>query len=255
MKTLLIALTLALATAGLLVAQDGRQAFNTAVATYQAGNYGEAHDQFANLNREYGPHAVNSFNAGNAAYAAGQLPQAALRYQEALELDPNLEQARKNLQLTQTKAQAMPGSLESGVLLPRVSLDLLVGAATALLWLGLIAAAILFARVLRKRPGKLLPGSVAALCLLAALWLGLVSQRKWAQHRHQQVGVVFTPVPAFTDIAGAGTKLADLKPATSVLVKTLRGDQAYAQLPDGRLAWLEADALQLVPRREDMARK
>ena len=236
----------------LLPAQDAKSAFDAAVATYQAGKFGEAHDQFTNLNRQYGPQPAYLFNAGNAAHSAGLLPVAVLHYQEALELDPNFAGAGKNLALVEAEAQAMPGSLEKGILLPRVPLNALVLSAAIFLWLGLICATLVFAKVLRKQAGRGLPAVFTALFLMAAAGLGSVSAGKWQQHQHQQIGVVFKLAAAYADISEAGAKLADLKPATSVLVKSRRGNYAYALLPNGQSGWIPADALQMVSRRETM---
>lgn len=253
MKPTLLIMILLLALGTNAGADDAKTAFDTAVGTYQAGKFGEAHDQFTRLNSQFGPHPTYAFNAGNAAHAAGQLPEAALRYQEALELDPNLEAARKNLALVQTEAQAMAGSLEGDQILPRVSMNLLVVMATITLWLGIALAAMAFARLLQRRSGGGWMAVSSPVLLGVGLGLCVAASHKWDQHRHQQVGVVFSPAAAYSDIAETGSKIADLKPATSVLVKSKRGNHVYALLPNGQHAWMPASALQLVPPRESMA--
>ena len=70
-----------------------------AEALYREGHFREAEQAFGRLAasaQDQGAQAIDTFNAGNAAYRAGRLDDALLRYQEALKQNPELEPARKN---------------------------------------------------------------------------------------------------------------------------------------------------------------
>jgi Ca-activated chloride channel family protein len=65
-----------------------------ATALYRAGNYTEAAKEFAK-----NPSAQGHYNRGNALAKAGQLDEAIKAYNQALQQDPNLEDAKKNRNL------------------------------------------------------------------------------------------------------------------------------------------------------------
>jgi len=67
-----------------------------AAAHYRAGNYEAAEEAFARSNS-----AEARYNLGNARAQQGKLEQAAEAYRDALELNPELAQAQKNLELVE----------------------------------------------------------------------------------------------------------------------------------------------------------
>lgn len=247
-----LALLLALLPITNMMAAEERERFATAVAAYNAGEYGKAHDEFYSLAR-IAPHATLYFNAGNAAYSAGQYADAALRYREALELEPTHAQAVRNLAAVERQAQAMTGELKSAAPLPWLNPDLLVLACAAAGWMGLLGAALFAGRLLRQRPGKTPAAFMAVGGTIAALVLAVVAVRQWQVRERERPAVIMAKTTAHAGPSEATAQVSPLPPATSVLVLSTRGEWSYARLPNGAEAWVRGAALKQVPRRWEMA--
>jgi len=90
-------MSLLLAVAFLLGANAYDDTFNSANAAYNAGDYATAIQMYEQLISESIVSPVVFFNLGNAYYRAGRLGPAIADYERALQLDPNLYNARENL--------------------------------------------------------------------------------------------------------------------------------------------------------------
>jgi tetratricopeptide (TPR) repeat protein len=70
---------------------------------YKKGNYQDAALQYENISQHYGVSAKLFYNTANAYYKAGEVGMSILNYERALRLEPNYDDAKYNLELTQTK--------------------------------------------------------------------------------------------------------------------------------------------------------
>lgn len=87
--------------------EEPRGDFNRGTAEYKIGDYGRAEKSFrkATEAEDSSLKAKAFFNLGNTYARMGDKKKAAMSYIEALKNDPNLEQARKNLELLRKNNQ------------------------------------------------------------------------------------------------------------------------------------------------------
>jgi Ca-activated chloride channel homolog len=85
--------------AGAVDVRDPRALWSLALEDSKAGKHEQAYRTFTEIAERAVDPALRlgaRYNAGNAAYGAGRLEQAVQAWEQALELDPNLEAAQKN---------------------------------------------------------------------------------------------------------------------------------------------------------------
>jgi len=96
-------------------------AFDEAALAYESGQYGEAIDRYEQLIGESVVHAAVFYNLGNAYYRHGDVPAAIANYERALQIDPRLDPARRNLdqavrETQQRLARPLPADWEQSLL-------------------------------------------------------------------------------------------------------------------------------------------
>lgn len=248
----LLALTVSMRGQAAVTMPSAEAAFSEAVSAYQQGRFAEAYAGFTEAARMAQPAPAALYhNAGNAAYAAGDFPAAALNFRQALEVDPAYEPAQRNLALTEKAAAALEGSLDSGTPLAGIRADWLVLATMFTFWLGLGFVVFCLGGLVLRRGFRTASALMGVLLLAIALGLGVITTRRVSEEAQRRLGVVMQPAGVYAGVSNSGSKLADLPPATSLLLLSRRGDSFYARLPGGREGWVAAEAIGEVARPGD----
>ncbi len=221
------------------------ESFEAAATAYDRGNYADAVTVLEILVSEGVAEPEVFYNLGNAYYRSGLLAHAIANYERALQLDPQLEEARENLNtcIRQTErglSKPQPPEWEQSLLFwhynlrPDTSLKLAV-LAWCLLW------ALLALRQLRRTP--YLRRSALAMGLLTALF----AASAWAKSNPQQLAVAAHPgLPVRYGMSDSETVRFELYEGDRVVID--RRDQGWARVEtsSGERGWTRDEYLVFV---------
>lgn len=221
--------------------------FDGANQAYRSGNYAAAVTQYEQLVTAQVENPVLFFNLGNAHNAAGSVGKAIAMYERALQLDPNMEAAKHNIDtlLKNTKrnlARPLPGDVEQALFFWAENLSfkavLCLGIAGWTLFWGLLALRAL-------RPVRFIRLAAAVVGLAAVLSLGAA----WAKAHPLALAVAAqTEVPVFFGknpdepprfllYEGDRVRVEREEPGWA-LVSTAGGDRGWVQ--EDRMAFVNA---------------
>jgi tetratricopeptide (TPR) repeat protein len=157
----------------LLAGSAHGQSMQEAQEAFTAQRYDDAAAAYSALGQERGSPAAY-YNAGNAYFRAGKLGPAALGYERALRLDPDLEDARYNLEVTRETIAAKLGkdSLTGSCPTPWWARAVEAWPVWAFLTMTLLADVLVVVLLLARRGRP--PGARRALLGAGAILAGLV---------------------------------------------------------------------------------
>ena len=194
------------------------------------------------------------YNLGNAAFKAGETPQAILNYERALKLDPSFDDARFNLEFAnsriQDKIDAIP-ELFIKAWLRKVcyALGSHAWAVLSLLMLsGALALLLLF--LLGRSSGARRTGFFGAIAAFL-LFLGCLGFARWQSRDYFRAdsAIVMRPVSSVKSSPSGGTAAKDLfvlHEGTKVRVLDSVGDWRNIELSDGRQGWLPVSDIEII---------
>jgi len=220
--------------------------FDNANQAYRSGNYPSAIAQYEQLLTARVADPVLFFNLGNAYDGVGNVGKAIAMYERALQLDPNMEAAKHNIEtlLKGTKrnlARPLPGDIEQALFFWAENLSfkavLWLGiAGWALLWLLLAFRAFRSVRFLRLAAAVV---GVAALLSLGAAW-AKAHPLALAVAAQTEVPVFFgknpDEPPRFLLYEGDRVRVERQEPGWA-LVSTAGGDRGWVQ--EDRMAFVD----------------
>ncbi|CAN5598471.1 tetratricopeptide repeat protein [soil metagenome] len=218
--------------------------FAKANSDYAAGRFPAAIAGYESLVRSGQWNAALFYDLGNAYFRKGDSGRAILNYERALALDPNLPEARANLQLVRDQARALelaPNWMETHLNL--LTRDQYAWLAAGAFW----AAAAIFV-------GLYFAPRRAVVWIFALVLLGTISAgAAWAVYELETGSsgnglAIVTKKNIQARLAtaeSAGTVL--LLPAGSeIKILSTRGDWSYAALPNDLHGWIPAQSAERV---------
>ena len=223
---------------------DAEAVFAKANADYVAGHFPAAITGYESLVKSHKWNPALFYDLGNACFRTGDLGRAILNYERALALDPNLPEAKANLQLARDQARA----LELPASWVETHLDFLTP--NQYVWFAAVgfwgAVAIGLGLYFARRRAVVW---IFALVLLGAISAGAV----WAIYAFETGSTganlaIVTKKNVQARLAtaeSAGTVL--LLPAGSeIKILSTRGDWSYAVLPNDLRGWIPAASAERV---------
>ena len=248
-------LLMLLPASGLRAADDlADSLWNAGTAAYQDGHWADAMQAFGELSASGIESAQVYYNLGNAAFKAGETPQAILNYERALKLDPSFDDARFNLEFAnsriQDKIDAIP-ELFIKAWLRKVcyALGSNAWAVLSLLMLsGALALLLLF--LLGRSSGARRTGFFGAIAAFL-LFLGCLGFARWQSRDYFRAdsAIVMRPVSSVKSSPSGGTAAKDLfvlHEGTKVRVLDSVGDWCNIELSDGRQGWLPVSDIEII---------
>lgn len=233
----------------LLLALPQVLAESPAEKDYRAGQYSRALQWLEQSPVPKGEEALTLYNKGNCEYRLGNSGKAALRYAQALQLDPGLKEAQANLAFIQRKEGAhvflpLPEDAIFTYLSP-VQLRAATIISTALLALGL---ALLLARRGRRTPGlalfNALAGTASILCATGWIYYGTREVPALGMLAPRDAAYVLNATEARTAADDESPVIVQLKPATPLHLLARRGDRCYVEtLSNGTRGWVPAASI------------
>ncbi len=240
----LLLLSLGLTSVSAAAPADSDAVFTRANQEFANGNYRAAIDSYESLLKAGQWNAALFYNLGNAYFRAGDEGRAILNYERALSLDPNLPEARANLQLVRDRARALelaPDWTESH--LDFLTRDQFAWVAAVAFWL----AAFIFCGLYFARRRAVV--WVFALCSLGIIALGsaFAVYKLETGKSGPDLAIVTAPkVQARLATAdNTGTVLV-LPPGSEIQILSTRGSWSYAALPNDLKGWVPADCAERV---------
>lgn len=245
----------------LLPAAHGADAWDATMqnarSDYEKGQYSHALqwiDQApADSLPDHPHHAAESYYRGNCLYRLGQPGKAALAYARALQIAPQLREARANLAFIQRKEGAI---LPTGEVTDQVMTFFTVSQ----LWVLTVcvtAALALCAALLLLRRGQEKPWLNAATVFCAVLTL--LCALDWAYYATRQtpdlsslppsdIAYILEKTPARSAADDAASPVIELPASTPVHLLAARGSYSYVETFAGTRGWVKSSALEaLVP--------
>jgi len=209
--------------------------FNAANALYDKGDFTGARVSYEVLVKsgQRSPHLF--YNLGNAAYRDGDKGAAFLAYEQALALEPELPEAKANLQFLRGETGAkLPALPWYGRALSWPSAWEATWVAAAAFW-GLVFS--LAPRLWKRRTAT----APALFCGLLLIWSGAVVG--WQTSQGELWIVTADSAKARTMPADSSSALAPLPMGSHVRLVLERGPWLYMQLPDDTRGWFHREAV------------
>jgi tetratricopeptide (TPR) repeat protein len=239
-----LALAILLLAAVVARAQDETALYNAGNAAYAAGDYAGAVAKYEQARGVGARHPDLFFNLGNAYFQSGRIGRAVLNYERGLRLAPGDDDPRFNLRLARSRAKDALETPEEGFLgglLRRAADRVSLPSAVhlgVLLYL-LLCTAILAAVLLRRSP--IARGwAIAAAGAVLVVFL-LLAPLFWvvAGRASAVEGVVVAPVVEVTSGPGKDfPTVFTVHEGMDVAVREVRGDWAQVTIPSGLSGWL-----------------
>ena len=252
-----LALLLLALPAGSVRAADNAYAdslWTAGVTAYQDGRWTDALAAFEALTATGTESAQLYYNLGNAAYKAGEIPQAILNYERALKVDPSFDDARVNLEFVNTRIQDKIDVIPEFFLKAWVRKLCYALGSNAWAWLSLLlfagALSLLLLFLLGRTASARRTGFFGAI-VAALLFAGALGFALW-QHRHYvraDSAIVMRPVSSVKSSPSAGTSSKDLfvlHEGTKVGVLDVVGDWCNISLSDGRQGWIPTTDIEII---------
>ena len=220
-------------------------AFDAATRQYERGLFAEALASYEQLMANGGTSPALCFNAGNAAFQAGQPGRAILYYRRASLLAPRDREIRANLQFVRSQVKGIPPAAPplTSRLRPGLTLNqwTVVTALLGWTWLGLWIAVQIqphwLARLRRAR-------SLAGLAVLP-MALGLVFT--WQEDYLTRHAVVTTrEVNLRQGPLDETHRLQELRDGQELIVSDQKNDWFQVRLPDLTIGWLKTNEVSLI---------
>lgn len=220
---------------------------------YQEGDFEGAAARYQAVLEAGMESAALHYNLGNAHFRLGRLADAVVAYERAVRLDPGNADARANLALIAERLQdrieplprfwllaAFDGWMR---LLPRGVLDAVAGASYALLGAALVLLVLRRPRRGRAAVRRSAYAFAAAFVVLGATLLA----RETGFGRAEEAVVVSAEVRVRSaPSAEGGLTVFTLHEGAKVRIDRRSGDWAEIVLADGKVGWLELDALEVL---------
>lgn len=219
---------------------------------YRQGDYATAIERYVEVLDRQCTSADLYYNLGNAYYRAGHMGHAILSYKRALRLDPDMDDAKQNLALAESKTVDRIAVLPQFFLVRWV--DALCRSLTPALWrvVWLVLLALLGLSVVLFRRGSnrslrktgLVAGVVVLLLLALATWLLLR-----ATHRYNAHAEAVVMQPAITVKSSPEAQSVDkliLHEGTVVNVSDSLGEWYKITIADGTTGWCLASDVERV---------
>jgi len=209
---------------------------------FAKGQFQEAIKDYDSLVKSGRSNAPLFYNLGNAYFRADDFGRAILSYERALALEPQHPEATANLPLARDEARAL--ELQSdriGRALNRVSANQMTVAATAALWIAVLAVGVMIVRDRRSAILRTLVGlALASAIVCAAIVYQIENSRK-------AIAIVTAPqVEARLATADNATSVMLLPAGSEINVLSRRGDWIYAFLPNNQRGWIPAASAEQV---------
>jgi hypothetical protein len=220
--------------------------FDGANQAYRSGNYTAAVTQYEQLVAAHVENPVLFFNLGNAYDGAGSVGKAIAMYERALQLDPNMEAAKHNIDtlLKSTKrnlARPLPGDVEQALFFWAENLSF-----KAVLCLGIAGWTLFWALLALRalRPVRLIRLAAVVVGLAATLSLGAAWVKAhpltMAVAAQTEIPVFFgknpDEPPRFLLYEGDRVRVERKEPGWA-LVSTAGGDRGWVQ--EDRMAFVD----------------
>ena len=220
---------------------------------YQEGDFEGAAAQYEAVLAASMESAALHYNLGNAHFRLGRLADAVVAYERAARLDPGADDARANLALVaerlQDRIEPLPRFWLLAAfdwwmrLLPRGVLDAAAGASYALLGAALV---LLVLRRPRRRRAAVRRSACAFAVAFVVLGATLLA-RETGFGRADEAVVLAAEVRVLSaPSTEGGLTVFTLHEGTKVRIDRRSGDWAEVVLADGKVGWLELDALEVL---------
>ena len=229
------------------------QAFEEGNRLYQEGDFAGAAARYESVVESGYEAAALYYNLGNARFRLGELARAVVAYERAARLDPGNDDVRTNLALVnqqlQDRIEPLPrfwllSALKWWVeLLPR---RLLEGMATVC-WTALgVAGALLMLRQPRGWRATIRRTAWGAGLAATALGGTLFAREAGVGRAEEAVVMVAEARVLSAPSAEGGLTVFTLHAGTKVRIDQRSGEWAEIVLADGKVGWLEMDALEVI---------
>jgi len=242
MRFLKLHLAILIMATGLAASAASPEGFETGNTLYAQGKFKEARQAYESVVQSGNYSAILFYNLANAEFRLGDVGQAALNYERAIALNPNLPEARANLSYVrnQTGAKTRPASMLSYFFVD-LSANAYAWVASLAGWFGLFCLSAAFFK--KQRQGLITAALFAAIvCAYSiAATQFLLKENSFAVVTAKRADARFAPMDSAT--------LVEPLPAGSHLrILTKSGSWAYCDLPNGTRAWVpEASIEPILP--------
>jgi tetratricopeptide (TPR) repeat protein len=221
------------------------ESFDDGVKAYEAGEYVRSAEVFEGLVKQKVIDSAVFYNLGNAYYRQGNLGEAIVNYERALQLDPTLKVAQENLNrsVRQTRrhlAKPLPSDLEQAFLgwhygVPRATSARVAAFGWVGVWLLLAVRQRYRVRYLRR--GALALG-------LIAIASGTSAWVKW--HPEQLAVACEAEIPVYYGKNESETVRFELFEGDRVKVGAIQNDWARVVTAEGETGWARASQFAFV---------
>ena len=231
--------------ASFLFAQESNITIENANELYSQGEYLQAAHIYEQIIQEQGIAPELYYNLGNAYYKANEIGRSILNYERALNLNPNFEDARFNLQLAQTKV--IDNIKEEDTFFIKRWIQSIGETLTSNQWLFLSCTLFIisiigfFLFIFGGSKGLRKTSFVIAIVLLigSAISLTYSISRKRQMTNHEQAIVMMGIITVKSSPDKSGTELFELHEGTKVTIKSELGEWSEIVIGDGRRGWVE----------------
>lgn len=235
----------------LLVLHPNRAAASQEQAqqAWEEGNYQEALTAYELMLKE-GETPDLLYNLGSCYYRLGEPARAALRYHQALRLDPKHAEASQNLAFIERKLGAIPEpTSEMPLWATRLTRPILVTLLRATCWVAVIGLLLRFAfqrRTLGRRastPSLLVAGILAS--IVGIIWFFHPGNE---QEPFQPDAIIISKETAElrTEPSAGGSQILSANPSTTCKILNERGGWSYVELPSQTRGWIESETLERI---------
>ncbi len=226
----------------------GVQAFDSANAAYQEGDYRKALNLYLGISAEYESVSL-AYNIGNTCYKLDSIPASILWLERAKILDPGNEDVLHNLALAKQRTYDKIETKKGAALQDWWRARLLgVGSdrwASYSLF-AILMAAIAFAayRAFRIRNLKLLSFLTGASFVLAAIVLMMLASFSSTLRKSAGGGVIFAEkVDVSSSPSADGTQVFNLHEGCKVDILKEQDDWMEIMLEDGKVGWIQSSSV------------
>lgn len=232
----------------LLFAQS--QELEKANGLYKKGEFQGAAMLYEDIAKTYGVSPELFYNTGNAYYKAGEIGRSILFYERALQLAPNYEDARVNLELAQTKVvdnivQVPPFFLKRWIdtLFKILGVDqwYLLSVVAFLLTLACFLFFV-FGNSLTLR--KIAFYGAFTLLFVTIFTVTFASIRRSQITNHDKAIIMSGTITIKSSPDKSGTDLFQLHEGTKVVIKSKLGNWTEIKVGNGNIGWLEASNIE-----------
>jgi len=244
---MLFSVTVIVATAPPLHADQDAQLFQDAVALYEAKDYVSAADLFEKIAHDGIRNGKLYYNIANARLKEGRLGPAILWYERALQLMPEDPDVRFNLEYARSLLKDEPATLSSPVLQVLFFWKDLLGVA---MWQGVaIASGIVFwclwaAAWFLKRP--YLKPVIYGFLGLTLLSAGTSLYRSYSARVHPRAVILEKTVPVRSGFSADTTELFVLHEGTRVAVEKQADGYLKIRYADDKIGWVSTGMAEII---------